>query len=383
MNELIIGKKFVEIIRAIIKREDYQLKDINFSELFKFAKFHSLENMLYYGLTNNYFVLSEEDKLKIMQVHQKEVYKSAVQDSELIVINNLFEDAKIKHMFLKGSVIKYLYPSIDMRSMADLDILVDKEQLSSVTTLMNSLGYKTISLGGNHDVYHKLPFMNIEVHRDMISEVYDLSNYYYDIWDKVNLKNDKTSEYVLSDEDFFIYLLAHTAKHYGNGGTGIRSVLDIYIYLTHKDLDSNYLDNEFKKLGVYDFYRNIVMLAFVWFGNENHTEATKVMAEYIFTSGVYGVSKNADIKAAFIDNKDNIKVRKTKYLLKKIFPRYKNMKGQYPSLKYLPFLLPFYYIIRIVRIIFKGDYSKRIKSINSIDEVDINKIKERQEKTGY
>jgi hypothetical protein len=56
----------------------------------------------------------------------------------------------------------------------------------------------------------------------------------------------------LEPEDFYIYQMGHLYKHYSKGGSGIRSVLDTYIYLKRYEdiLDRGYLDKEFEKMGI-------------------------------------------------------------------------------------------------------------------------------------
>lgn len=103
-------------------------------------------------------------------------------------------------------------------------------------------------------MYYKRPFMNIEMHRNMIDEKYEFAKYYQNIWSKLIKSDNKNYEYYLTDEDYYIYLVAHLAKHFANGGTGIRSIIDIYIYLEHKrELNWKYINEEFSKLQLSQF----------------------------------------------------------------------------------------------------------------------------------
>lgn len=46
-----------------------------------------------------------------------------------------------------------------------------------------------------------------------------------------------------------IYMIAHEYKHFSKGGTGLRSLLDTYVFLRHCDetLDKEYVESELKK----------------------------------------------------------------------------------------------------------------------------------------
>lgn len=389
MKFLNAGKKLVNLIANILfQKELIEVNDVGFKTVHQVAKFHSLENWLYYAYTNRLINVEKESIIKINKDHQQAVIKAAFQDSELELITKSFEKNGIKHLVLKGSVLKYLYPSLDMRSMADLDILIDKKQLKSAKKIMISLGYTINRLGGNHDIYYKKPYMNIELHREMIDESYMMSKYYKNIWDTVKLIPGKNYSYQLSDNDFYIYMIAHTAKHYGHGGTGIRSLIDIWVYLLKKNdaLNWEYINNEFIILGIDTFANNIKELATVWFSDKEYNEISTLMEEYIICSGTYGTTENAHISKGFINDDDvhKLRMKKWRYLLRNIFPPYRIMKKTYPKLKYFPLLLPFFWLLRIIKAILKKEHSikTRIQGITKITSEDIEKMKELREKTG-
>ncbi len=44
------------------------------------------------------------------------------------------------HVPLKGSIIKNMYPSIDMRTMSDMDILIKREDAKKVHDILIEMG---------------------------------------------------------------------------------------------------------------------------------------------------------------------------------------------------------------------------------------------------
>lgn len=135
-----------------------------------------------------------------------------------------------------------------MRFMADLDILIDSEKRQSLRKIMQNAGYTIRSYNkGNHDVYYKEPCLNIEIHNKLFTPCdKKLHSYYKSVWEYAL----ETSPYYYSFglEDNFIYFTAHMAKHYYAGGTGIRSVIDFYLFLKKykNSMDFNYIWSEFK-----------------------------------------------------------------------------------------------------------------------------------------
>ena len=127
-------------------------------------------------------------------------------------------------MPLKGSLLKDLYPRYGMRQMSDNDILFDSSRAEDVRQIMESMGFTTKHFGhGNHDVYFKKPVSNFEMHTSIINRNNErMFEYYRNVKERL-IKNDNDAcGYHFSDEDFYIFMIAHEYKHYTGGGTGLR-----------------------------------------------------------------------------------------------------------------------------------------------------------------
>lgn len=375
MNE---GQLLIEIIGGVLTgTKANNIIVNNFNQLYQFAKFHSLENFLYYGMELGIISVTEENKKILEDVHRNAILKSAYQDAEQEQLSQMLEANGIKHLFLKGSLMKRLYPSLDMRSMADLDILVDPKKIKDLIPLMKNIGYHVEKLGGNHDVYQKPPFMNVEIHRHMIDESLSLSKYYHNIWDKVKPIVNTNYAFALTNEDFFVFMVAHFAKHYLNGGTGIRSIVDVYLYLSHyqKELDWDYINAELTKLKILPFSQKMMMLASVWFNHEPSNENLDMIANYIINSGTYGTFSHALLLNSV--NTTNIASQKQALMFKRAFPPYRTMVTIYPVLRYLPFLLPLGWGLRLLKALIskRKTVRKQMKAIKNISQDDLEKIK--------
>ena len=84
------------------------------------------------------------------------------------------------------------------------------------------------------------------------------------------------------------------------------------------------------------------------------------------------------------EESDSLSSGKLRYIFKKTFLPYKDMKIIFPVLKYLPFLLPIYWAIRLMKILFKR--TKTVKSVykdlKNIDKNKVEKVKEVHNKVG-
>ena len=118
---------------------------------------------------------------------------------------------------------------------------------------------------GNHDVYMKPPVLNFELHTALFGSAHaePLYKYYADTRRLLRKDDGNNYGYHFSDEDFYVYMNAHEWKHYSGGGTGIRSLLDCYVYCKIKgeNLNRNYITEQCRQLEITDFEKERRALA--------------------------------------------------------------------------------------------------------------------------
>ena len=280
--------------------------------------------------------------------------KSLIFDAEWKKISECFKKEGIWYMPLKGALLKEYYPKRGMREFADFDILFDVSRMADVKKIMDNFGYITPEYGvSNHDCYFKKPVLNFEMHHALFGPMHEKSlyNYYKGIQSKLLGSGVEKS---FSPEDFYLYLIAHEYKHFSRGGTGIRSLLDIYVYLSSIEIDMDYVVKEAKKMNLAGFEKANRALALRLFGNEKLTQDDRVMLNYILESGVYG-TKEHEIENVLRKRK----LGKLRYIIKRFLvpvnkknKRYAGYAREYPFFykhKPLILLLPFYRIIHSMK----------------------------------
>lgn len=285
------------------------------------------------------------------QAKAKAIRKIALMDAEMAEIFSKMEEAGIWYMPLKGTVLKDYYPQFGMREMADHDILFDASRADDVKDIMIGMGYDVEHFGtSNHDCYFKEPVCNFEMHRALFGAGYDqtFQEYYHNIENR--LVGDGYEKH-FTPEDFYIYMIAHEYKHYSIGGTGLRSLLDAYVYLQKVKLNMAYVTVETERLGIAEFETSNHSLAQHLFSGEELTETEREMLKYILSSGTYGT---------FLHRVEN-KMRKNqwgkiRYALSRFFvpmskknEEYNTLSSAYPvfyKYKILLPLLPFYRVLR-------------------------------------
>lgn len=344
-----------------------KLKDLDLNELYRTSRKHLLEAIVGMTLKN-----AGVDLPKVwVDAISKAVRKSILFDAERNQIFAFMEKAGIWYMPLKGVIFKEYYPAVGMRQMSDNDILFDVSFAEDLRDYMVSRGYEIEEFGTDvHDAYHKKPVYNFEMHRalyhEMINE--DWVRYYQNVKERLIKDEGNDFGYHFSDEDFYIYILTHEYKHYTINGTGLRSLLDAYVYLNAKEdsLDMSYIERECEKLGIAEFEKQGRELCKKVFSKElaqrNLTEEEKNMLDYYLTSGVYGFMERRMENRFGKFKEETGSTSKLRYAFKRIFPDMDTYRVFYPFFYKHKWLLPVGWAYRLVRWIFVPERRTQIKA---------------------
>ena len=391
MNHIPIeGRYLIKLLASVLHGENPTAAPVGleWQPLYQLAAYHSVANTVYYPLEQLKQKPPETVRSAFLEARNKAVVKEAKQELEVARILAVFEQNQIKCMPLKGYLIKHLYPKPDMRLMADVDILLQEGDLEKAKPLMLSLGYDVEHLGGNHDVYYKRPVMNIELHRALISAQYEkLYDYYGDGWQFARLKDSCKYIHEMSKEDFYIFLMVHLAKHCQCGGTGIRSIMDVWVYMNRyrTELDWNYIDGELNKMDLLAFTKNIEKLSACWFDGLESCELFDKMTAFIVSNGTYGLNKNSTMVDMMKNNANkSFKIAKVLYTLRLFFPARKTMVILFPVLNKLPFLLPLTWVLRgLICVIFRPqNIVKNLSCVASVNKQDAQNLQQLHQKAG-
>ena len=319
--------------------------------------------------------LSEEWKNTMRYRVMMSISRTVSQVNEIKDMRRRFEEREIINQPMKGAWMKFIYPSPEMREMSDIDVLIGQDCMDKAATELQDMGYSLVKAIKHHDIYTKKPFMTIEAHRAMYDKTVDTKQYnYFSDFSKAQPVENSNYTYNFNDNDFYIYMIAHMAKHFYTMGCGIRNLLDIYVYLKAKGqmLDREYLDVEFNKLGLKAFVEQMEELAFVWMDGKPCSELQQHIFDYMLDGGIYGKDENG-IWNKFAEEKIKGKeVSRFKLKVWYYFPPISYMSEYYPILEEHPYLYPAVWIVRVWRGIFG---KKGIHKREMLREIDTEQIK--------
>lgn len=374
------GKALQDILIKILRSElnetelDHTVKEQLTSEvisaLFSLSKRHDLAHIVSASLYKN-GVLEEKTKSPYYREEAISLYRYEQMRYAYEQICELFNQANIPYIPLKGSVIRPYYPKESMRTSCDIDILVKQESLDQAVTLLVQNGFR-YDAKYYHDVSLLSPAnIHLELHFNILESNKNLDAVLESVWDFA--KPTETACYRLTSEFFIFHMFAHMSYHFLSGGCGLKSLMDIWVMKYKMGLVYESAKELLTRAGIYTFAEEISHLADVCFSGMDGNAFSDTLLFYIVSGGVYGSTEN---KVAVSKSESHSTVV---YTVKKLFLPYRTMTTVYPILIKAPFLLPFCWIARIFKLSIPEKRKKalsELKVANHISDTETDSVKE-------
>ena len=349
------------------------LTESSLREVIKLASKHDIAHLIAYGMIND---LQDEDiKQHLQQIVFRAVYRYERMNYEYKQVCDALEKAEIPFIPLKGAVIREYYPEPWMRTSCDIDVLINEENLQKAESiLVDEYGY-VFHGKGSHDISLFSPTnVHIELHYDLVEagRANDSSNVMKNVWVASTIRDGFCFLHEMSDEMFYFYHIAHMAKHFENGGCGIRPFIDLWILDEIQDADIEKRDKLLQQGNLLKFANAARKLSRIWFSNEPYDYISQQMEDYILRGGVYGNNENR------ITVQQQKKGGRIKYALSKIFLPYDIIKFHYPILQKHKWLTPFMEVRRWFKLVFCGHAKRTLNELKfnqtiSADQADATK----------
>ncbi len=372
-NILETGKILISAIKSYITGIDFEFpEDADFRKLFSLAQSHRVTAMVAPAVMKSQFADGQ-----VKGAFSKELFKTSArytaQERERRELSEELSKQKIKHCFLKGSKVGAYYSNPDCRFMLDMDLYVETEKYEQAEKILIERGYEISTNADDKDTgYIKKPFLIVELHRELKYDYDKGYDYYKGAFERMKCTDGFAMS--MSDEDFYVYILSHTAHHFETAGTGIKSIVDHYFLRENLKPKCNpaVLESSLKAIGLDKFSEKIDNLCDFWFKDGESDSLTDEMSRYIILSGVFGNETNyylsGIIRGEYGNSTDS-------YFIRRLFPPLKTMKYRYSVLKKVPFLLPVFWCVRIITsLINPGRVFNETKTVMNAD----NEQKEKQ-----
>lgn len=356
---------------------------IELAPLFPLFKRHHISSLIYHGALLCGYDANDPAMQKLFNNYYRIMQRSAGQQSELERVFQAFEKAEIDYMPLKGIILDSYYSKPGLRYMGDADILIRLEQYPQIQQILQNLGFE-FKYESDHELVWRSKYLLIELHKQLMPDKnLGFNSYFGDGWSFA--KKQSGYRHSMNTEDTYLFLLAHFAKHYQDGGAGCRYVIDLWLYKQrHPEMDIVYLQQELEKLHLTTFVNNLYEMLSVWLEGEPETDLSDVMTRYIFDSGSWGTNESI-LTAKVLRERNKAPVAlnsKFVYICSILFPGRKLLQSKYTILHKAPWLLPVIWIIRpFYKLLFEN--KSAVNRISQVDEVSDERVRAHYEMLKY
>lgn len=347
---------------------------VDLAEVYHIAEQHRLAAMAYHGL----YKLGLSDRtMELFRYSQRAHMKRALlAESEFCRISAALEMRGIEYCPIKGWFTRRLYPEPSMRVMHDIDVLIHSEDAPTVKDVMDGFGYECVRFGVSEDDSYRRPGLYVEFHRELDIKEASGADFAHDPWALTVPVSGCMRR--LDDSEGYLYTIAHAMKHFASSGTGLRTLIDIYLFLEKAELDRAYIERRADEIGISRFMQCMEKAARCAFGGETPDEDTKKIIDFIISCGISGDMDRWRTSQLVRSGPGRLKGSKASYLLSLLFPSPKKMRFEYKVLFKAPWLLPFTYVARFFSLLFggKGRLAKGKARFDSLKAEDANALRE-------
>lgn len=364
---------------------------VTWEALYRLARSNSVEALAWRGAKVRAAEMPETLRARWVADADATLWRRLQFDVERERVVAAAERAGLSLLPLKGVLMADYYPEPGLRSMADIDILYGwvetipqgevgypgfrlqgrdeqareeaaYEGTREMTRIMEGLGYKAAHVGtANHDSYEKAPCFNFEMHRKLMgpSNVGDATanwlTYYENPWQRAHQDTDDPQLFHFSNEDEYLFHIAHAFKHFDASGCGIRCAVDEAVFLRAKGagMDWDYVAGELETLGMTEFegsLRRAACAAFPAGEGEVPDAALMGVAEndrtlllYLLGCGVYGNMQTR------VERQVEKSSGKRAYILERLCPDEATLADYHPFFYRHRALLPVLVVVRLVK----------------------------------
>lgn len=215
--------------------------DINWDQFLQLAMYHRVYPLIYLKFKNKESKLIPQYVIQTLyDEYKKNTFQMLKLSGEMERLSELFKGNNIRLLFLKGPVIaKDLYGDISLRTSRDLDVLIPINDLDKSEAFLLNLGYERKEVPTpfwkirNHHVtyFHPHKRITLEIHWRLHPQSINEPSF-DELWRRKRISNLTSYPiHFLGNEDLFLYLVAHGARH---GWFRLRWLLDISQILNNK-----------------------------------------------------------------------------------------------------------------------------------------------------
>lgn len=387
MNRLLFeGRSLVGIVSSVIRQDDRRVSysRLDWERMYRLADYHKVANIVYLGLLGYRETVPERWRDRFFKRYQESLAFEENCEEAFKEVLTWLDMREISCTVLASEAVRGFYKLPETADNCPVQLFLDEEKYFLAKGYLIDLGYETDETyngfgerlkkvpGISIVLYHKLPFRTSKYARNMVR-----------ILETAQIKEPYDHIWMLPVESELVYRMAGAAYRYVTDELTLREMLELF--LCHRqwrdDIDDDAFWRKLADFKVDVLAEKLLEIAYMWFGEKTDpfllkghedTSVYDTLEERILTRGMTN-RENDDqaLKLQSLVEKELEKEKKgegkelqrekvgqffaaQKRKLQWLFPDYHYMSSIYPAVEKYPFLLPVYWIIRGMRILWRS-----------------------------
>lgn len=368
-------------------------KEVDIDFLCRLSKIHDVEGIVFSKIKDLNFMKNTESYETLKTNFFSMTMLNIQMEQNLNCLLKLLNQSKIDHILFKGSIVSKAYPSKELRTMGDYDVLIHKEDFPAVDKLLRENGFEYLDKDSEPYTkdycYNKTLF---EIHLNLANKNAVIhSGKFFQFFSDAFSHTVKIENHTFTLEPTYhmMFLICHLEKHFEQNGCGIRMFLDLPFFFDKNDIDTQRLEKWVNELKLTDFTSGIFYICNRIFSSKlpqfTNFQIDDDLYDYtldkILTVGTFGhIGKIDAQKIMMMQAKNHYDHNKLSGKIKGV------LRWAFPSRDYMvtaklcdmdkpAILLPVYYVKRFYRsIITKKGFIRRFNEIKN-SNVDYNAMK--------
>ena len=266
--------------------------DFSYEKLLETAKIQDICGIIWVQLRS--FIPKGDVREKLRNCFHNEIYLYVKRKYYFGEFEKQLNSEGINYIPLNGLVYSLFYPDSELRSMNDVDVLVDDLRIDDVRRILVSLGYSIYDSAGSGFTCNKEEVI-IEVHTRAFSADIgngaDLPAFFESVWERSKAVDRR----FLPDLNYnFVLIAANLARHISEFKSGIRPFLDMILmsgYIT----DVPYVEKKLEELNLLEFIKVASSIVYRLFNVKLPFQQTGISEVFfeesvavIFSDGLHG-----------------------------------------------------------------------------------------------
>lgn len=372
------------------------LRQLSWEKMFRLADYHHVAHAVYYGIMG-----LEDDIPRAVRQRFYEKYLEAVLRVERLKkgekeVRILLERGGYPCFLLKYSELTECYPIEEMCCRESIEIGMDRKSVEFFERSLRHMDFeKRRAEEERLHLYYRIPGTRVLFYDHRLFFSRPMRRYYRNLMNSLPLQKGCRFIRELTLDDQYLFSMCRLTDCYARGEISLNQIMDFWVFYRKYagQLSWPYIYEKLKKLKIADFAERLENLILRWFGTGAGTENMELyeaMESYILSKGTEGREVSSQLLPLIKTVADcyarDRKMEDFRKRLKWLFPDRRYMETLYPILERAQYLLPLFWIVRLIRYLIRfteGQIKKKLPILKKLSErLEKKRIKQQEEEIG-